>query len=148
MFYEAASILASFVLLGHWLEMRARGGASEAIRTLLELAPSVALVIRDGEPVEVRTGDVLSGDLLLIRPGFKIPVDGTVEDGQSDVDGSMVTGESLPVEKSVGSNVVGATRNTTTHRVEEPSRLTRLARSRESRLQGVKTDLGIVQPVN
>ncbi|TFB71576.1 heavy metal translocating P-type ATPase [Cryobacterium glaciale] len=112
-FYEAASILASFVLLGHWLEMRARGGASEAIRTLLELAPSVALVIRDGEPVEVPTGDVQSGDLLLIRPGSKIPVDGIVEDGQSDVDESMVTGESLPVEKSVGSNVVGATLNTT-----------------------------------
>jgi Cu2+-exporting ATPase len=112
-FYEAATILASFVLLGHWLEMRARGGASEAIRTLLELAPSVALVIRAGEPVEVPTAEVVVGDLLLIRPGAKIPVDGDVEDGQSDVDESMVTGESLPVEKSIGSSVVGATLNTT-----------------------------------
>lgn len=112
-FYEAATILASFVLLGHWLEMRARGGASEAIRTLLELAPSVAVVIREGEPVEVPTSEVQVGDLLLIKPGAKIPVDGAVEDGQSDVDESMVTGESLPVEKSVGSNVVGATLNTT-----------------------------------
>ena len=113
-FYEAATILTSFVLLGHWLEMRARGGASEAVRTLLELAPSRALVIREGaEPVEVPTAEVRAGDLLLIRPGAKIPVDGVVEDGASDVDESMVTGESLPVEKSMGSNVVGATLNTT-----------------------------------
>ncbi|MHB1171791.1 MAG: heavy metal translocating P-type ATPase, partial [Lacisediminihabitans sp.] len=112
-FYEAATILTSFVLLGHWFEMRARGGANEAIRTLLELAPPVALVLRGGEPVEVPTAEVQSGDLLLIRPGAKIPVDGTVEDGQSEVDESMVTGESLPVTKAVGSEVIGATINTT-----------------------------------
>ena len=112
-FYEAATILASFVLLGHWFEMRARGGANEAIRTLLELAPSTALVIRDGEPVEVPTAEVQVGDLLLIRPGSKIPVDGRVENGQSDVDESMVTGESLPVGKSAGAEVIGASINTT-----------------------------------
>ncbi|MDD1478579.1 MULTISPECIES: heavy metal translocating P-type ATPase [unclassified Arthrobacter] len=112
-FYEAATVLASFVLLGHWFEMRARGGANDAIRTLLELAPAKALVIRDGEPVEVPTSDVLPGDLLLVRPGSKIPTDGTVEDGESDIDESMVTGESLPVAKTVGSKVIGATVNTT-----------------------------------
>ncbi|MGW2519605.1 heavy metal translocating P-type ATPase [Streptomyces sp. NPDC001617] len=110
-FYEAATVLASFVLLGHWFEMRARGGANDAIRTLLDLAPPKALVVRDGEPVEVPTAEVMVGDLLLVRPGAKIAVDGVVEEGESDVDESMVTGESLPVHKSVGSQVVGATIN-------------------------------------
>jgi Cu2+-exporting ATPase len=112
-FYEAATVLAAFVLLGHWFEMRARGGANEAIRTLLELAPPVAVVIRDGDTVEIPTSDVRTGDLLLIRPGSKIPVDGDVEDGQSEVDESMVTGESLPVTKTIGSEVIGASINTT-----------------------------------
>ncbi len=112
-FYEAAAVLTSFVLLGHWVEMRARSGANDAIRTLLELAPPRALVIRDGDPVEVPTAEVIVGDLLLVRPGAKIPTDGTVEEGNSDIDESMVTGESLPVTKSVGSEVIGATVNTT-----------------------------------
>jgi Cu2+-exporting ATPase len=110
-FYEAASVLAAFVLLGHWFEMRARGGANEAIRTLLDLAPSKALVIRAGETVEVPTAGVRVDDLLLVRPGAKIAVDGLVEEGESDVDESMVTGESLPVHKQPGSEVVGATIN-------------------------------------
>ncbi|MCL4287433.1 MAG: heavy metal translocating P-type ATPase, partial [Thermoleophilia bacterium] len=95
-FYEAASVLASFVLLGHWFEMRARGGANDAIRALLDLAPATALVIRDGEAVEVPTADVVVGDGLLVRPGSKIAVDGIVTEGESEVDESMVTGESLP----------------------------------------------------
>src|SRR5262245_37262371 len=107
-FYEAAAVLAAFVLLGHWLEMRARGGANDAIRKLLDLAPPMAIVIRDGEPVEVPTAEVGVGDLLLVRPGAKVPVDGTVEEGQSDVDESMVTGESLPVHKARSSEVIGA----------------------------------------
>jgi Cu2+-exporting ATPase len=111
-FYEAASVLAAFVLLGHWFEMRARGGANDAIRSLLDLAPPMAVVIRDGEPVEVPTAQVLVGDLLMVRPGAKIAVDGVVEDGASDVDESMVTGESLPVRKESGSPVIGATINT------------------------------------
>ncbi|WP_233489335.1 MULTISPECIES: cation-translocating P-type ATPase [unclassified Blastococcus] len=112
-FYEAATVLTAFVLLGHWFEMRARGGANDAIRALLELAPPRAVVIRDGQPVEVPTADVVTGDLLLIRPGSKIPVDGVVEDGGSEVDESMVTGESLPVHKATGSEVIGASVNTT-----------------------------------
>src|SRR5215203_2147817 len=112
-FYEAATVLAAFVLLGHWFEMRARGGANDAIRTLLELAPPMAVVLRDGEPVEVPTAEVVVGDLLLVRPGAKIPVDGTVVDGESEIDESMVTGESLPVAKVVDSEVIGASVNTT-----------------------------------
>ncbi|HEX9642852.1 MAG TPA: heavy metal translocating P-type ATPase [Acidimicrobiia bacterium] len=111
-FYEAAVILAAFVLLGHWFEMRARGGANDAIRTLIDLAPPMAVVIRDGEESEVPTSEVHVGDLLLVRPGARVPVDGAVEDGESEVDESMVTGESLPVHKGPGSDVIGATINT------------------------------------
>ena len=110
-FYEAAVLLAVFVLLGHWFEMRARGGANDAIRTLMNLAPPMAMVIRDGQETEVPTAEVEVGDLLMVRPGARIPVDGQVEDGQSEVDESMVTGESLPVHKEPGSDVVGATIN-------------------------------------
>lgn len=112
-FYEAASVLTTFVLLGHWFEMRARGGANDAIRTLLELAPPMAVVLRDGQPVEIPTAQVAVGDLVLIRPGSKIPVDGIVVDGHSEIDESMVTGESLPVTKDVESSVIGASLNTT-----------------------------------
>ena len=112
-FYEAATVLASFVLLGHWVEMRARGGANDAIRTLLELAPPQAVVLRDGKELEVPTAEVVPGDLMLVRPGAKIPTDGTVEEGDSEIDESMVTGESLPVVKTAGSVVIGATLNTT-----------------------------------
>src|SRR5215207_1310088 len=112
-FYEAATVLAAFVLLGHWFEMRARGGANDAIRTLLELAPPMAVVLRGGEPVEVPTAEVVVGDIVLIRPGAKIPVDGVVVDGGSEVDESMVTGESLPVAKVIGANMIGASVNTT-----------------------------------
>ena len=110
-FYEAAAVLAAFVLMGHWLEMRARGGANEAIRKLLDLAPPMALVVGDGGPVEVPTAEVVVGDLLLIRPGAKVPTDAAVEEGESEVDESMVTGESLPVHKGPGAEVIGATIN-------------------------------------
>lgn len=112
-FYEAASVLAAFVLLGHWFEMRARGGANEAIRALLDLAPPMAVVLRHGEAVEVPTAEVVVDDLLLVRPGAKLAVDGVVEDGESELDESMVTGESLPVHKQPGDQVIGATLNTT-----------------------------------
>ena len=112
-FYEAATVLTAFVLLGHWFEMRARGGANDAIRALLELAPPMAVVLRDGQEVEVPTAEVSVGDLLLVRPGSKIPVDGVVEEGDSEVDESMVTGESLPVPKTPGAQVIGASVNVT-----------------------------------
>jgi Cu2+-exporting ATPase len=110
-FYDAAAMLATFVLLGHWFEMRARGGANDAIRALLDLAPPKAIVVRDGEPVEIATAEVQVGDTLLIRPGSKIPVDADVIEGQSEVDEAAVTGESLPVSKKPGDRLVGATIN-------------------------------------
>ena len=110
-FYEASTVLATFVLLGHWLEMRARGGANDAVRALLSLAPAKAIVIKDGEQVEVATSDVRVGDLLLIRPGARIPVDAVVEDGTSEVDESVVTGESLPVSKAPGFELIGGSIN-------------------------------------
>ena len=110
-FYEAVAVLATFVLLGHWFEMRARGGANEAIRALLNLAPPKAVVVRDGAEFEIPTAEVVVGDLLLVRPGGRIAVDGVVEDGESELDESMVTGESLPVHKAPGDTVIGATIN-------------------------------------
>ena len=110
-FYEASTVLCAFVLLGHWLEMRARGGANDAVRALLDLAPPMAIVIRDGEQVEVPTSELQVGDLLLIKPGAKVPVDAVVEEGISEVDESVVTGESLPVSKAPGSALIGGSIN-------------------------------------
>ena len=110
-FYEASAVLLVFILLGHWLEMRARAGASEAIRALLNLAPPMATVLRDGRETEVPTAEVQVGDTVIIRPGNKIPVDGTLTEGSSQVDESMLTGESMPVGKKPGDTVIGATIN-------------------------------------
>jgi Cu2+-exporting ATPase len=111
-FFEAAAVLLVFILLGHWLEMRARAGASSAIRALMDLTPPKAFVVRNGAEVEVPTAGVVVGDAVVIRPGNKIPVDGTIETGDSLVDESMLTGESMPVQKGPGSTVVGASINT------------------------------------
>ena len=110
-FYEASTVLSAFVLLGHWLEMRARGGANDAVRALLSLAPPKAIVIRDGQQVEVPTSEVQVGDVLLIKPGSKVPVDAVVEDGLSEVDESVVTGESLPVSKTPDAELIGGSIN-------------------------------------
>ena len=110
-FFEAVAVLLVFILLGHWLEMRARAGASSAITALMDLTPAKASVIRNGIEVEVPTAEVLAGEIVVIRPGGKIPVDGTVETGESLVDESMLTGESMPVQKGPGATVVGATIN-------------------------------------
>ncbi|MEO6147556.1 MAG: heavy metal translocating P-type ATPase, partial [Sulfuriferula sp.] len=110
-FYEASSVLLVFILLGHWLEMRARAGASDAIRALMDLAPPKAAVVRDGREVELPTAEVVVGDIVVIRPGNKIPVDGEVIEGESQVDESMLTGESMPVKRGVGGTVIGATIN-------------------------------------
>ena len=111
-FFEAVAVLLVFILLGHWLEMRARAGASSAIKTLMNLAPPKASVLRGGIEFEVATAEVVVGDIVVIRPGNKIPVDGTVESGESLVDESMLTGESMPVQKGPGATVAGATINT------------------------------------
>ncbi|MDP2027978.1 cation-translocating P-type ATPase [Sulfuriferula sp.] len=110
-FYEASSVLLVFILLGHWLEMRARAGASDAIRALMDLAPPKATVLREGREVELPTAELKVGDTVIIRPGNKIPVDGEVIEGESQVDESMLTGESMPVKKGVGASVIGATIN-------------------------------------
>ncbi len=110
-FYEAVAVLLVFILLGHWLEMRARAGASAAIRALLDLAPPMATVLRDGREVEIPTSEVQAGETVVIRPGNKIPVDGEVVEGESLVDESMLTGESMPVNKGPGDQVIGATIN-------------------------------------
>ncbi len=110
-FYEASSVLLVFILLGHWLEMRARAGASSAIEALMNLTPALASVLRNGAEVQVPTAEVLAGELVVIRPGGKIPVDGIIESGESLVDESMLTGESMPVAKGVGATVIGATIN-------------------------------------
>jgi len=110
-FYEAASVLLVFILLGHWLEMRARAGASDAIRALMDLAPPMATVLRNGVETKVPTSEVLVGETVVIKPGDKIPVDGKITEGASQVDESMLTGESMPVKKVVGNAVIGATIN-------------------------------------
>ncbi|GMV05197.1 MAG: copper-translocating P-type ATPase [Gemmatimonadota bacterium] len=110
-FYEAVAVLLVFILLGHWLEMRARAGASDAIRSLMDLAPPMATVLRDGVEVELPTAQVVQGDVVVIRPGNKVPVDGEVIEGESQVDESMLTGESMPVGKGPGDTVIGATIN-------------------------------------
>ena len=110
-FYEASAVLSTFVLLGHWLEMRARGGANEAVRALLNLAPPMATVIKIDEQVEVPTSEVQVGDVLLIKPGARVPVDAVVDEGTSEVDESVVTGESLPVSKAPGAALIGGSIN-------------------------------------
>jgi len=110
-FYETAAIIIGFVLIGRWLEARAKGQAAGAVRALLRRRPETARVIRNGAETEVRLADVQVGDLVRVRPGERIPVDGVVADGTSAVDESMLTGESLPVEKAAGDRVTGATIN-------------------------------------
>jgi Cu2+-exporting ATPase len=110
-FYEAAVMLAVFLLFGHWMEMKARRGSSDSVRKLLDLAPQSATVERDGEQREIPVADVLVGDVVVLKPGGKVPVDGKVLDGSSSIDESVVTGESLPVEKSTGDQVIAGTIN-------------------------------------
>ncbi len=112
LYFEIAALLIAFLVLGRYFEARAKGRAGQAIRALLELGAKEARVIRDGQEVMVPVEQVVVGDHLRVRPGEKIPTDGLVIDGSSAVDESMLTGESVPVEKSQGSTVAGATVNT------------------------------------
>jgi Cu+-exporting ATPase len=112
-YYETGAVVITLVTLGRWLEARARGRTSEAIRRLIALAPRTARVLRDGQEIDVPTEAVLVDDLIRIRPGERIPVDGMVDEGVSTVDESMLTGESLPVDKAPGSKVAAGTVNRT-----------------------------------
>ncbi len=130
MFYDTAIMLASFLILGRYLEARAKGRTSEAIRKLVGLRPRTALVIRDRNETETAIEDVATGDLVLVKPGGKIPVDGEVTGGESYVDESMITGEPIPVLKQIGSKVIGGTLNTNgifTFRTEKVGKDTVLA---------------------
>ena len=111
MFYETAVMLASFLTLGRYLEARAKGRTSEAIKKLVGLVPKRATILKDGREIEVSVEEVLVGDLLLVKPGEKIPADGVVTAGESYVDEAMITGESVPAFKEPGSRVVGGTLN-------------------------------------
>jgi Cu+-exporting ATPase len=110
-YFETAALLITFVLLGKWLEKKAKGQTSDAIKKLMGLQAKTVRVIRGGAAVDIPINEVIHGDIVLVRPGEKIPVDGKIISGTSYVDESMVTGESIPVEKSVGDTVIGATMN-------------------------------------
>ena len=110
-YFEAAGCIIFFILLGQIFEERMRNNASEAVEKLLDLQAKTAQVLRDGNYVEVATEDIQIDDLIRVRPGEKIAVDGTIVEGSTTIDESMVTGESLPVEKSVGDAVIGSTIN-------------------------------------
>jgi Cu+-exporting ATPase len=110
-FYETAALLITFVILGKLLEARAKGKTSDAIKKLMGLAAKTARVVRDGTEIDVPIEQVVAGDVVVVRPGEKVPVDGLVVAGRSSVDESMLTGESIPVEKNVGDSVIGATMN-------------------------------------
>jgi P-type Cu+ transporter len=112
-YFEAAAVIIALILLGRLLEARARGRTGEAIRRLLGLQPRTARLLRDGEEVDVPVEEVAPGDVVVVRPGEKVPVDGRVVNGASAVDESMLTGESLPVEKGAGDEVFGGTMNRT-----------------------------------
>jgi P-type Cu+ transporter len=112
-YYEAVGVIITLILVGRLLEVRAKAGTGEAIRKLIGMQARTATVIQDGEEVEVPIEDVVPGDIVLVRPGEKVPVDGTIVDGRSTLDEAMVTGESIPVAKEVGDTVIGATINQT-----------------------------------
>lgn len=112
-YYDTAVMIIALVLLGRWMEARARQGASSAIKKLMGLQPKTAHVEREGKEFEISVEDLIQGDVALVRPGEKIPVDGILVEGQSSIDESMLTGESVPVEKKSGDEVIGASLNKT-----------------------------------
>ncbi|MBN1288116.1 MAG: copper-translocating P-type ATPase [Actinobacteria bacterium] len=111
MYFETSAFLITFVLLGKWMEARAKGRTSDAIRKLMGMRAKTARVIREGATVDIPIDDVVHGDTVLVRPGEKVPVDGIITRGSSSIDESMVTGESIPVEKHAGDTVIGVTMN-------------------------------------
>lgn len=111
LYFESAAVILTLITLGKYLEVVSKGKTSEAIKKLMGLAPKTARLMRDGQEVEVAIDQVLAGDILVVRPGEKIPVDGEIVEGSSAVDEAMITGESIPIEKRVGDQVVGASIN-------------------------------------
>lgn len=113
LYYESAGVILTLITLGKYFEAVSKGKTSMAIQTLVGLAPKMAMVLRDGQEVEIPVEEVQVGDLIRVKPGEKVPVDGVVTEGNSTVDESMLTGESIPVSKSVGDEVIGASLNKT-----------------------------------
>jgi Cu+-exporting ATPase len=113
LYFDTSAMIIALILLGRFLESRARGRTSDAIKKLIGLRPKTALVIRNGTETEIPVEDVIVGDIVIVRPGERIPVDGVIRQGSSSIDESMITGESIPVEKSEGDEVIGATINKT-----------------------------------
>lgn len=111
-FYEAAAMLTTFVLFGHWMEMKSRRGTTDALQALFDLVPPQARLWKDGKENMVATSEVKLDDILIVKPGDKVPVDGEIIEGETAIDESLVTGESLPVTKSVGDKVIGGSINT------------------------------------
>jgi Cu2+-exporting ATPase len=110
-FFEAAAMLVTFVLFGHWMEMKSRKGTSDSLRALFDIVPPSATVVRDGQEVELPTSEIVVGDVVRLKPGDKVPVDGVVSSGSTSIDESLVTGESIPVEKGSGDEVIGGSVN-------------------------------------
>jgi len=110
-YYEATALLITFVLFGHWLEMRSRRGTTDALEALLRLVPPQARVMRDGKETLVPTSEVEVGDVIILKPGDRVPVDGRIVEGETAIDESLVTGESLPVAKKAGDTVIGGSIN-------------------------------------
>jgi len=113
LYFDTSAMIITLILLGRYLETRARGQTSEAIKKLIGLNPKTALVVRDGEEREISIEDVQVGDLIVVRPGERVPVDGIIREGHSSIDESMITGESIPAEKKAGDEVIGASINKT-----------------------------------
>ena len=111
-YYEAAALLITFVLFGHWMEMKSRRGTTDALQALFNLVPPQARVIRNGKEELIPTSEVKLGDIVILKPGDKVPVDGQIIEGETAIDESLVTGESLPVTKKKGDNVIGGSINT------------------------------------
>src|SRR3989338_5756376 len=110
-FYEAAAVLVAFVLFGHWMEMKSRRGTSEALRALFDLVPPKANVIRGGKEISIPSAEIVHNDIIVLRPGDKAPVDGEIVEGETSIDESLVTGESIPVAKTIGAKVIGGSVN-------------------------------------
>ncbi|MDP3948839.1 MAG: heavy metal translocating P-type ATPase, partial [bacterium] len=110
-FFEAAALLVTFVLFGHWMEMKSRKGTSDALRALFDLVPPKANVIRNGKEMSIPSAEITHDDIVVLRPGDKVPVDGKIIEGETSIDESLVTGESMPVSKTIGAKVVGGSVN-------------------------------------
>src|SRR5438445_33209 len=106
-YYEASALLVTFVLFGHWMEMRSRRGTTDALQALLQLVPPQARVLRDGREILISTSQVQIGEIMILKPGDRVPVDGRIIDGETAIDESLVTGESIPVANKEGDNVIG-----------------------------------------